>query len=61
MSTVAQGMKFARLVPIPSSEYPTPADRPKNSQLDCAKLAREFGCSLPEWKTSLAAVMRALK
>jgi len=61
VSAAAQGTKFARLVPIPSSEYPTPAERPKNSQLDCAKLAREFDCKLPEWKTSLAAVMRTLK
>lgn len=60
-SAAAQGTTFARLVPIPSSDYPTPAERPKNSQLDCAKLAREFDCRLPEWKTSMAAVMRALK
>jgi dTDP-4-dehydrorhamnose reductase len=60
-SAAAQGTKFARLVPIPSSDYPTPAERPKNSQLDCAKLAREFDCELPDWKTSAAAVMRALK
>ncbi|HZC42627.1 MAG TPA: sugar nucleotide-binding protein, partial [Acidobacteriaceae bacterium] len=57
----AQGAKFARLVPIPSSDYPTPAERPKNSQLDCTKLTAAFDCSLPEWKTSVAAVMRALK
>jgi dTDP-4-dehydrorhamnose reductase len=61
MSAAAQGTTFARLVPIASSDYPTPAERPKNSLLDCAKLAREFDCSLPEWKTSVAAVMRALK
>ncbi len=61
MSPAAQGIKFARLVPIPSSDYPTPAERPKNSQLDCTKLARKFDCSLPKWKTSVAAVMRTLK
>ena len=61
LSAAGQGTKFARLVPIPSSDYPTPAERPKNSVLNCAKLAREFGCGLPEWKTSVAAVMRALK
>jgi dTDP-4-dehydrorhamnose reductase len=61
LSAAGQGTKFARLVPIPSSDYPTPAERPKNSRLDCGRLAREFNCSLPEWKTSTAAVMRALK
>ena len=60
-SAAGQGTKFAQLVAIPSSDYPTPAERPKNSQLDCAKVAREFDCKLPEWKTSVAAVMRALK
>lgn len=60
-SAAGKGTKFAQLVPIASSDYPTPAERPKNSQLDCGKLAREFDCRLPEWKASLAAVMRALK
>lgn len=60
-SAAGKGTKFAKLIPIASSDYPTPAERPKNSALDCAKLAREFDCSLPEWKVSVAAVMRALK
>jgi dTDP-4-dehydrorhamnose reductase len=60
-SATAEGTTFARLIAIPSSDYPTPAERPKNSQLNCARVAREFDCSLPEWKTSVAAVMRALK
>lgn len=60
-SATAQETMFARLIAIPSSDYPTPAERPKNSQLNCAKVAREFDCSLPEWETSVAAVMRALK
>lgn len=60
-SAAAHGTTFARLIAIPSSDYPTPAERPKNSQLNCAKVAREFDCSLPEWKASVAAVMRALK
>jgi dTDP-4-dehydrorhamnose reductase len=60
VSKSAKGMKLARLVAIPSAEYPTPAARPKNSQLDCGKLAREFDCRLPDWKASVAAVVRAL-
>lgn len=60
MSAAAKETKFARLAPIASAEYPTPAERPKNSQLNCAKLAREFNCRLPEWKVSVAAVVRAL-
>lgn len=43
-----------RLLPIPSSEYPTPARRPHNSRLDNGKLARVFGLRLPDWRASLA-------
>ena len=52
---------LARLIPIPSAEYPTAAARPKNSQLDCGKLAGVFHCRLPQWDTSLASVMEELE
>lgn len=45
--------KPARLVAIPSSEYPTPARRPLNSRLDNAKLERVFGLRLPDWRDAL--------
>jgi dTDP-4-dehydrorhamnose reductase len=38
---------------IPSSAYPTPAQRPKNSCLDKAKLSRHFGIHLPDWEQAL--------
>ena len=50
-----QGKPCARLVPIPSSEYPTPAARPLNSRLDCSKLVREWGVSQPLWQDALQA------
>jgi len=40
--------------PIPSSEYPTPAQRPAFSVLSCEKLVQTFGISLPHWGTALA-------
>lgn len=43
----------SRLVPIPSSGYPTPARRPLNSRLDNGKLARVFGLRLPDWRDAL--------
>jgi dTDP-4-dehydrorhamnose reductase len=46
--------KLARLAPIPTSGYPTPAARPANSQLDCGKLEKTFGVRLPEWQNALA-------
>jgi dTDP-4-dehydrorhamnose reductase len=51
---------LARLVPIPSSEYPTPAARPQNSRLCNEKLKNAFGVTLPAWRESLAAVMAEL-
>ncbi|MDR3569353.1 MAG: dTDP-4-dehydrorhamnose reductase [Syntrophobacteraceae bacterium] len=50
----------ANVLPIPSSEYPTAAARPKYSVLDCAKIEAAFGVSPPEWKKSLARCMDRL-
>ncbi|WP_251962617.1 dTDP-4-dehydrorhamnose reductase [Pseudomonas sp. Marseille-Q5299] len=49
----ARGLSCAELLPIPSSEYPTPARRPANSRLDCSRLAREWGVTLPHWQQAL--------
>jgi len=46
--------KLARLTAIPGCDYPTPAARPLNSQLDCGKLAAVFGVRLPAWESALA-------
>lgn len=43
----------ARLEPIPSSEYPTPARRPKYSVLSNKRLFEEFGLALPDWDQTL--------
>jgi dTDP-4-dehydrorhamnose reductase len=53
------GDEFARLVPIPSSDYPTPARRPLNSRLNNDKLERVFGIRLPDWRTALGLCMEA--
>ena len=52
--------KLARLEAIPTASYPTPARRPMNSRLDCGKLSEVLGWRMPEWRASLAEVMRAL-
>jgi dTDP-4-dehydrorhamnose reductase len=39
--------------PIPTSAYPTPAQRPLNSRLDTAKLRSAFGVSLPDWQAGV--------
>jgi dTDP-4-dehydrorhamnose reductase len=47
----------AGVQPIATAEYPTAAKRPRYSVLDCAKLARDFGVALPDWRDGLARCM----
>lgn len=54
------GGPSATVAPIPTAAYPTPARRPKNSRLDCAKLKRVHGVALPDWRASTASVVHRL-
>jgi len=47
------GKTVAHLNPIPSSAYPTPAQRPLNSRLDCTRLQRDWAIQLPQWQAAL--------
>jgi dTDP-4-dehydrorhamnose reductase len=49
-----------KVVAISSSEYPTPARRPRNSVLDNTKLEKSFGVRLPPWQAGLEEVLRTL-
>jgi dTDP-4-dehydrorhamnose reductase len=49
------------LLPIPSSEYRSPARRPAWSVLDNTKLRETFGLSLPDWKLSLRQCLEDLR
>jgi dTDP-4-dehydrorhamnose reductase len=53
------GEKQPQIIPIPSSEYPTPATRPANSVLSNEKLLSNFGIVLPDWKSALSETMEA--
>lgn len=44
----------AILTPIPTTAYPLPATRPKNSLLDNGLLKMECGVALPDWRVALA-------
>jgi dTDP-4-dehydrorhamnose reductase len=52
--------RFARIEPIATAEYPTPAKRPANSRMDCGKLAETFGWTMMSWQDSLREVMKEL-
>ena len=49
----ARGGPSARVNRITTAEFPTQAQRPANSRLDCAKLERVYGITLPEWRVPL--------
>jgi dTDP-4-dehydrorhamnose reductase len=38
---------------IPTSQFPTPAERPLNSRLDCQSLEQIFGVRRPDWRAYL--------
>ncbi len=46
-----------RVVPIASSEFKAAARRPANSRLSNAKIERDFGVRLPDWKHLLRLAM----
>ncbi|WP_079203597.1 dTDP-4-dehydrorhamnose reductase [Pseudomonas sp. CC6-YY-74] len=48
-----QGKSAAQLETIPSSAYPTPAQRPLNSRLDCSRLQRDWQVQLADWHSAL--------
>jgi dTDP-4-dehydrorhamnose reductase len=55
----ALGDTHARLLPIPGSDYPTPAQRPLNSRLDNDRLEQVFGLRLQDWRAALALCMES--
>ena len=46
---------------IPTSDYPTPAQRPLNSRLDCSKLRHAFDLNLPDWQIGVARMLTEIQ
>lgn len=55
------GLDPARVHPITTAEYPTPARRPANSRLDTTRLRSTFGVALPAWSEGVREVVRDLR
>ena len=57
----AQGMPLRvppeAVHPIATAAYPTPAQRPLNSRLDCDKLRQAFGLHLPPWQDGVVRIL----
>ncbi|MEM9494915.1 MAG: dTDP-4-dehydrorhamnose reductase [Pseudomonadota bacterium] len=45
---------------IATKDYPTPAQRPLKTILNCEKINADFGVAQPDWRSSLKAVLGAL-
>ncbi len=58
--SAASGRRAARVVPIATADFPTPARRPPNSRLDCSRLYRVFGVSQPHWFDGLSRCLARL-
>lgn len=44
------GLKVSEIAPVPTTAFPTPAQRPLNSRLNTHKLQEAFGLVLPPWQ-----------
>jgi dTDP-4-dehydrorhamnose reductase len=56
---ILEGAHKARVLPIPSVEFPTLAKRPAYGVLATVKLRNVFGLVLPDWRSALAACLNA--
>lgn len=54
------GGPVAKVVPILTVDYPTPAQRPLNARLGSQTTQEVFGVCLPEWRSELDACVAAL-
>ena len=53
-------MMIKELLPIPTSEYPTPAERPAYSVLDCHQIKKTFRIDIRGWREALQNTMDQL-
>jgi dTDP-4-dehydrorhamnose reductase len=57
----AGGFENLRLKAIATSDYPTPAQRPQNSVLDCSNIKAQHGIELANWNDELGLVLNQIK
>ncbi|WP_339488040.1 dTDP-4-dehydrorhamnose reductase [Pseudomonas sp. EL_65y_Pfl2_R95] len=46
--------------PIPTTAYPTPAQRPLNSRLDTRKVSQSFALHLPSWQSGVSRMLKEI-
>lgn len=59
-ASAARGGPSARIVPIATADYPTPARRPANSRLSTERLAAGFDIRLRPWQEAMQEIVAEL-
>lgn len=59
-NALGKDLAIKKVLPIPTSEYPTPATRPLNSRMSNEKLKTVFQVVLPKWEDSLQVCIEEL-
>lgn len=49
------------VVDIPTSDFPTPAQRPSNSRMDCSSTTDCFGIPRPDWRKALSNIIQDIQ
>ena len=49
--------KVKEVLPLTTEEYPTPAERPRYSVLDCSRIEKEFGIKQGDWRVGIKYVV----
>ncbi|MDA8586991.1 dTDP-4-dehydrorhamnose reductase [Rhodobacteraceae bacterium] len=57
---MAQAGLPTAIASIPTTDWPTPTERPLNSRMDCSSLIADFGIKRPDWRKGLAEVLKDL-
>jgi len=50
-----------RIIPIPTSAYPTPAPRPPYSKISTARIREDFDLTIPHWRDSLKTCLEQIR
>lgn len=57
----ADWIRAPEVLAIRTEDWPTPAARPRNSALDCARIAATYGVAQPDWRPALGRVLAELR
>lgn len=50
-------LRVSEIAPVPTTAFPTPAQRPLNSRLDTSRLQARFGLRLPDWQQGVVRML----